>query len=496
MGRSPAEPKGESLPYVKTESICNRGNSASEQVAFHGMLTPSQDHAMGELGRRDFLKLIGLTGTVTAVGCSSESARKLIPYVSAPEDVIPGEAVWYASTCRECPAGCGLLAKNRDGHVIKVEGNPRHPVSGGKLCPRGQASLHGLYSPDRFAGPLRRNAGGKFTPIGWEEGEELLTRSLSDAIRRGRGDRIVFLTDLISGSLQDLIVLWLKELGSAEGHLMYEPFSYEPLRTANETLFGFAGIPHYRIDQADFLISFNAGFLETWLSNVEYARQFAVFHALHEEGRFPFVFVGPRLSMTANNADFWLPVAPGEEYLVALALLRIILEEDLLDAVDLEQKATLSKMIDAWPLARIIDKTGLSLGLLRNVARLFVAARKPLALAEGLSFASPHATATAVAANLLCCLKPGTQQTIDFKGASAYGSVARMSAVEELSARMKQGDVDVLLIYGANPAFSLPSSWEFEKCLEAVPTVVSFSSAIDETSARAHLVLPSHTPLE
>jgi anaerobic selenocysteine-containing dehydrogenase len=176
---------------------------------------------MGELGRRDFLKLIGLTSTVTAVGCSSESARKLIPYVSAPEDVIPGEAVWYASTCRECPAGCGLLAKNRDGHVIKVEGNPLHPVSGGKLCPRGQASLHGLYNPDRFAGPLRRNAGGKFTPISWAEGEEFLTRSLSDAIQRGRGDRIVFLTDLATGSLQDLIGLWLGELGSAEGHVMY-----------------------------------------------------------------------------------------------------------------------------------------------------------------------------------------------------------------------------------------------------------------------------------
>ena len=451
---------------------------------------------MTDLHRRDFLKLLGLTGTVTTIGCSSESVRKLIPYISAPEDVIPGEAVWYASTCRECPAGCGLLAKNRDGRVIKVEGNPLHPVSGGKLCPRGQASLHGLYNPDRFPGPLRRETGGKFAPISWEEGEQLLSRSLSDAIQRGRGDRVVFLTDLISGSLQDLIVLWLKELGSAEGHLMYEPFSYEPLRAANKTIFGFDGIPHYRIDQADFLISFNAGFLETWLSNLEYARQFAAFHALQEEGRHPFVFVGPRLSMTANNADLWLPVAPGEEYLVALAILRIILDENLLPRMGPDHRASLNKMVAAWPLASITDKTGLSSELLRKVAQGFAAAKRPLALAGGLSLSSPHATETAVAANLLCCLQPGTQETIDFKGASVYTSVSRASAVMELSARMKRGDVDVLLIYGANPAFSLPSSWEFQKSLEAVPAVVNFSSAIDETSALAHLVLPSHTPLE
>ncbi|MDY0041394.1 MAG: twin-arginine translocation signal domain-containing protein, partial [Desulforhabdus sp.] len=105
---------------------------------------------MIDLGRRDFLKIIGAAGASATLGCSSESARRLIPYVIPPEEIIPGEASWFATTCRECPAGCGLLAKNRDGRIIKVEGNPLHPVNLGALCPRGQASLHGLYNPDRF----------------------------------------------------------------------------------------------------------------------------------------------------------------------------------------------------------------------------------------------------------------------------------------------------------------------------------------------------------
>ena len=104
-------------------------------------------------------------------GCGEPATRYLIPYINPPEDVVPGKAVYYATTCRECPAGCGMLAKNREGRIVKVEGNPAHPVSGGKLCMRGQASLHGLYNPDRFTGPMRRNAAGGFDPITWEQGE-------------------------------------------------------------------------------------------------------------------------------------------------------------------------------------------------------------------------------------------------------------------------------------------------------------------------------------
>jgi len=451
---------------------------------------------MTELGRRDFLKLIGLTATATAAGCSSESARKLIPYISPPEDVIPGKAVWYASTCRECPAGCGLLTKNRDGRIVKVEGNPLHPISGGKLCPRGQASLHGLYNPDRFRGPLMKGPEGKLTPISWEEGEGFLIRSLKDALQKGGGDRVVFMTDLVTGTLQDLIGFWLEELGSSKGHVTYEPFSYEPLREANDIVFGVDAIPRYRIDRADFLISFNAGFLETWLSNVDHAREFASFRALREKGRHPFVFVGPRLSMTANNADLWMAVAPGDEYLVALAMLRIILDEDLAPAMNPDQREILKALIARWPLEKITGKTSLNPQLLREVARRFANAKSPLALAEGFSIFCPNAKETAVAANLLCCLNRGTQEAIDFSTTSAYGDVTRTSAIKELSERTKRGGVEVLLIYGANPAFSLPASWEFQKCLESVPTVVSFSSAVDETSALAHLILPSLTPLE
>src|SRR5262245_46009340 len=107
--------------------------------------------------RRAFLKVLGASGVATAaVGCSQEQVEKLIPYLSSPDHTVPGVSTYYATTCRECAASCGLIAETRDGRTIKLEGNPEHPVNHGALCARGQAALQGLYNPDRYRGPMIR----------------------------------------------------------------------------------------------------------------------------------------------------------------------------------------------------------------------------------------------------------------------------------------------------------------------------------------------------
>ena len=102
------------------------------------------------MNRRTFLKIAGMGSVSFAAGCSSEPEKTLYALVQAPDDMVAGKPTWYASTCRECPAGCGILAKNREGRVIKIEGNPHHPINRGKLCMRGQAALQAVYNPDRI----------------------------------------------------------------------------------------------------------------------------------------------------------------------------------------------------------------------------------------------------------------------------------------------------------------------------------------------------------
>jgi anaerobic selenocysteine-containing dehydrogenase/Fe-S-cluster-containing dehydrogenase component len=452
------------------------------------------DAEMADFSRRDFLKAVSLAGAGAAFGCSSDSPRRLIPYIIPPEDIVPGEAAWYATTCRECPAGCGLLAKNRDGHVIKVEGNPLHPVNAGKLCPRGQASIQGIYNPDRHPGPRRKNAQGSYDSIPWDAAEKVLVESLRPLHEKGRGERIVFLSDLITGTLPDLIRTWLMGVGSP-GPLLYEPIAYEPLRRANQWIFGLDGIPTYHIDQADFLISFGANFLETWVSNVQYARQFVSFRTPRARENF-FIYVGPRLSLTAASADQWIPVSPDVTAMVAWGLLKVLLEKDLPFSLSRPQLEAVKAKVEGITPEGVQARTGVSRETLHFLAQRFVQAKRPLVLAEGLSGSDLQATETAIAANLLCALFPGSRQTLDLSDPSSLGEVVRAEKMKELTQRMLQRDIDLLFISEANPLFSLPPAWEFKKALETVPMVVSFSAFPDETNRFAHLVLPTHTFLE
>ena len=98
--------------------------------------------------------MLGATGggALALSGCSTSRVEKLVPYLVQSEDQIPGVATWYASTCTECDAGCGVHVRTREGRAVKLEGNPEHPVNQGKLCSRGQAALQGLYNPGRHQG--------------------------------------------------------------------------------------------------------------------------------------------------------------------------------------------------------------------------------------------------------------------------------------------------------------------------------------------------------
>jgi anaerobic selenocysteine-containing dehydrogenase len=106
------------------------------------------------LERREFLKVLGVTGVGAGLtGCGTGGAEKLIPYVVPHEEIVPGIATWYRTTCRECPAGCGMNVRTREGRAVKAEGNPLSPISHGRLCARGQASLHGSTTPTACRAP-------------------------------------------------------------------------------------------------------------------------------------------------------------------------------------------------------------------------------------------------------------------------------------------------------------------------------------------------------
>ena len=448
------------------------------------------------IDRRAFLKVIGVGGATTAlVGCGAEPPEKLIPYLIPPEELIPGMASWYATVCRECPAGCGMLVKTLEGRAIKGEGNLAHPVNQGRLCARGQASLQGLYNPDRIREPLSRDQNGHLHSISWDEAEGRVASRLADLRRKGKADRVAFLTPLLSGGLDRLIDTWLSALGSRR-RLRYEPFAYEPLRTANRITFGRDAIPAYDLEGAKFLLSFGADFLETWISPVAYARGFAAMRA-YQDGRIgTFFYVGPRLSLTAANADRWIPIKPGTEGFLALGMIHVILGEGLEGALPQEERERLKSLVKPYPPERVAIRTELPEGTIFRLARAFAREKPSLALGGGVAMTGSNATSTCVAINLLNYVVGNVGKTVRFGPNVTLANLATYRDMLSLIDAMNGDKVEVLLLYSTNPLFTLPQAAGFREALRKVPLVVSFSSFLDETTAEAHLILPDHTFLE
>ena len=154
------------------------------------------------MNRRTFLKLVGMGSMSIAAGCSPYSEKNFYSLIHHPDDMVIGSATWYASTCRECPAGCGILAKNREGRVIKVEGNPQHPINRGKLCMRGQAALQAVFNPDRLKTPLLKE-NDRFKPISFRQAQALIKEKADTAAANG-SDRVRMVTETVGETVLKL----------------------------------------------------------------------------------------------------------------------------------------------------------------------------------------------------------------------------------------------------------------------------------------------------
>ena len=448
----------------------------------------------GGIKRRDFLKIIGVAGGTAVVtgGCSPDPVEQIIPYVIPPDDVIPGVPKWYASTCTECPSGCGLLVKNREGRAIKVEGNPLSPINSGSLCARGQATLQGLYNPDRIRGPLSRNSSGKLQPISWDNAEKTLLEKIQVIQKSGNGNKVVFLTNHIPGTLSSLIDKWLGAIGGGK-HIVYETFAHEPIREANRIAFGMSKIPTYHIERTKYLLSFGADFLETWLSPTEYAKKFSHAHSYNNKTMGKLVQVEPRVSLTGANADEWVAIKPGTEAFLALGVASAIMSEGLITN---SEAGGLQGLLANYTPDKVSSITDVPQETIKRIAREFVELGPSLAIGGGAATTSSNATQTLVAINILNYLAGNIGQTVNFGESLTISQAGSFKEIASLVDSMSRGEVELLLIYNVNPVFTLPGPLKFEEALKKVPFVVSFSSFLDETTEKAALLLPDHTTIE
>ncbi len=427
----------------------------------------SNDTGSTGVKRRDFLKVLGVAGaTVGTVGCSSEKVGKLIPYLVHPDDTVAGVSTYYTTTCRECAASCGLIVETRDGRAIKLEGNPDHPVNHGALCARGQAALQGLYNPDRLRGPMVKE-NGAWKPISWDAGLTLLSQKLGEVRSRGAAANAVFINQHETGSFPAFLDAWLAGFGMRP-HLSVDFEADSAVIEANRRSYGVSW-PRLSFQDAKLIVSFGADFLETWGMSVPQQLDFADARAKLESAP-RFVYIGPRRSLTGLNADQWIACKPGTELVIANAL------------------AGKGSVADAARQSGVAESTLTRLQQELSSAKPVLAlsgARGGNALELALAVASINQANGAVGTTI----RPA-------EGTPAFDGVARYADVIGTVERMRAGQVPIVFVRGANPAYSLPASAKFAEAFSKVPFKVSFSLYPDETTELCDLVLPDLHALE
>jgi anaerobic selenocysteine-containing dehydrogenase len=441
-----------------------------------------------KISRRDFLKIsgIGVTAATVITGCGPSSryvTRQA--YANMPEYNQTGVSTYYATTCKECPAGCGLIVRTQEGRAIKVEGNPDHPVNQGKVCSRGLTTVQGVYNPDRIAGPQKRTRGSRtVTTMDWQSAINTVVEGLKNP------QKTAFLLGLQSDHLFDLV----QEISATGG--LTQPVRYGTLGTlegrstllkATQELYGYNQIPFFDMGNADIVFSFGANFLETWLSPLAYSRGFRQLRKQALGKRGYIVSFEARQSLSSANADEWIPIKPGSEGQVALAIGKIAatkagaLTPAIFAEVNLDEVSKIS---------------GISEEKLLQLGELFGSFSKAIALPGGPALTTKNGLDAAKAILALNVLVENTSQPGGVFPTFGELLPSDFVAVKALIAKMNAGEVDTLFIHGTNPVFELPASAGFQAALKKVKTVISFSTFEDETAIESDFVFPDHAALE
>jgi MoCo/4Fe-4S cofactor protein with predicted Tat translocation signal len=408
--------------------------------------------------RRDFLKYLGFsTAAATLAASCKNPVRKAVPFVNKPENITPGVAKYYASTFVSDGEVLPVVVKVREGRPIKIEGNDLYPFTKGGTSARAQASVLDLYDMYRLPHP-KRKAGNAFQEI---PTFEQLDSQVANALANAGGSVVLLTGSIASPSTKQVITEFLGRVPGSR-HVQYDGVSYSGILQANG-----GRIPAYQFDRARVIVSLGADFLGTWVSPVEFARQYAVGRTINEQNpsmskHYQFESF---LSVTGSCADERFTHRPSETGLVAMALLSA-----------LGGQAPAANIADA-NLRNAIQKAANDLRANNGAALVVSGSNDPNVQAIVASINSM------VGATIEAGVSYNTRQGID---------ADMLRLVEEMNA----GQVGALLIYGANPAYDYFDAERFKQAMAKVKLTVSFNEKMDETTELCQYSVPTHHYLE
>ncbi len=380
-----------------------------------------------------------------------------------PEAIVPGVATYYASTYMNGGDACPVLVKTREGRPIKIEGNDLSPVTMGGTSARAQASVLDLYDTFRLKQP-RIKEEGFWSDTSWKDLDEKVVAQLNAS----KNIRLVTNT-ILSPTAHHAI----KDFTSAYPQtkvVTYDPVSSAAILEANEMSFGERSVPSYHFDKAKVIVSFNADFLGTWISPIEYAGQYARTRVIGD-AKSPemsrHIQVESHMSLTGSNADNRILVKPSELGAAIAFLYNEVAGTIPVPALNEKAKSALSKVANELKAAK---GASLVVSGSNNIYEQILVNDINNALAN-------------------------YGKTIDFTHASMQRQ-GNERDLETLLAEIQGGMVDAIIFMGANPVYDYHKGAAFGEALEGVANKIAIAYRPDETTELCNYIAPTHHYLE
>lgn len=424
------------------------------QTAFAEFMPVKESHGSSDATaapRRDFLKLMGFGVAAATLASCETPVRKAIPYLNKPEEIDPAISNFYASTYFTGSDYNAVLVKARDGRPIKLEGNPESPITRGGLSARAQAAVLSLYDGGRLQ---------NFAIKGQKAEVKQVDQEIRTKLAATTGRIAIVSPTIISPSTKKAIADFAGRYPNTT-HVMYDAQSASGLLQANNGV-----VPGYDFSKANVIVSLGADFLGTWISPVEYARQYVKNRKVSSAKRtmsrhFQFETV---MSLTGSNADVRVPVKPSELGAVALALYNAVAGTGSASSYSNPQLTAAAKELMAN----------------RGAGLVVSGSNDPAvqALVAGINQALGNV---------------GT--TVDLTAPSnvRQGDDARMAALVN---DMNNGSIGAVIFYHANPVFNHPLAAKVKSGIAKVPLTISLNDRLDETGSLCQYAAPDSHWLE
>ncbi len=490
------------------------------------------------VNRRKFLKLSAFTSAAVGVKqmIGPFHTPSALPLQKSAQNA--PEEKWVATSCLNCPARCAIRVRTVNGKAVKITGNPLSFVSEGKICPRAHIGLQVLYDPGRIYSPLKRTTkekgkgiDPKWFPISWDQALKEVTQRLESLREGAQPHKLLLFEGLNTTSSEDMILRFANAFGTPN-LVSGNGLDAETEKSGNWMADGHYNKTAYDLDHTNYILAFGADMLESSRPLARFLRKWGKLRR-EKPNRTKVVVINPRYSLTAAKSDEWIPIHPGTDGALALAIANVIISENLYDRDFINRWTTGFDSYKKWALSQYSPKdvskiTGIAPEVIQRIAREFAQTQPAIALRGRESIAWPDGSYTSYAIFCLNALvgsidipggilyqenpkykemPPPTEDEITRKG-KAHPSfdlrrTEKFPAAEVVTNQIPESlsetvpySIEMAMGFNSNFNMVAPGTERWDKALKKLPFYVHISPFISEMALYADLVLPSTTYLE